>query len=244
MAPPNEQAGQKPNVTKGAIKIELIVEVEALRKRKAPRISACSRESGGRYSVVSVNTQSMRASVPTACAGSLSLIANGAPLTSETSFQVASEGRSGSVLAVAMARSAAAEYCRRDLIKSGGLLTMTWVDPLSQQEGIIMNYSKLIAATLTTLALSACFTLPAGPAGPQGATGHTGATGNTGNTGYTGATGDTGASGGTGATGSTGATGYTGATGDTGATGNTGARGNTGAKGTTSGGTVVIVPPR
>ena len=87
-----------------------------------------------------------------------------------------------------------------------------------------MNYSKLIAATLTTLALSACFTLPAGPAGPQGATGHTGATGNTGNTGYTGATGDTGASGGTGATGSTGATGYTGATGDTGATGNTGAR--------------------
>jgi hypothetical protein len=186
----------------------------------------------------------MRASVPTSCTGSRSLIANGAALTLETGPQVASEGQPGFVLAVAMARSADAEYCRRKLIKSGGLLTMTWVVPVSQEEGIIMNYSKLIAATLTTLALSACFTLPTGPAGPQGATGHTGATGNTGNTGYTGATGDTGASGGTGATGSTGATGYTGATGETGATGNTGARGNTGAKGTTSGGTVVIVPPR
>jgi hypothetical protein len=76
-----------------------------------------------------------------------------------------------------MARSADAENCRRKLIKSGGLPTMAWVVPVSHEEGIIMNYlnhSKLIAATLTTLALSACFTLPAGPAGPQGATGNTG----------------------------------------------------------------------
>jgi hypothetical protein len=127
------------------------------------------------------------------------------------------------------------------LIISGGLLTIAWVIPPGQAEGIIMNYSNLIAATLTTLALSACFTLPAGPAGPQGATGSTGATGNTGNTGYTGATGDTGATGHTGATGYTGATG---GTGDTGATGSTGARGTTGATGKTSGGTTVIVPAR
>ena len=67
-----------------------------------------------------------------------------------------------------MARSADAENCRRKLIKSGGLPTMAWVVPVSHKEGIIMNYlnhSKLIAAALTTLALTACFTLPAGPAG-------------------------------------------------------------------------------
>ena len=48
-----------------------------------------------------------------------------------------------------------------------------------------MNYSKLLVATLASLALGGCISLPAGPPGPQGATGDTGATG------YTGATGDT-----------------------------------------------------
>lgn len=79
-------------------------------------------------------------------------------------------------------------------------------------EGIIMKHTKLFTAALLPLALTACLSLPAGPAGPQGATGDTGARG------------------------STGATGYTGATGDTGATGNTGARG------ATTGTTTVIVP--
>ena len=54
-----------------------------------------------------------------------------------------------------------------------------------------MKYSKLFAATLMTLALSACYTT--GPAGPQGATGNTGATGGAGATGNTGATGARGA---------------------------------------------------
>ena len=158
-------------------------------------------------------------------------------------------------------------FCHQKLIESGELLMFLWAFGKSNK-GIIMKYSKLVVATLMSLALSACFTLPAGPAGPQGATGDTGArgntgytgasggrgaTGNTGATGYTGATGDTGATGYTGATGDTGATGYTGATGDTGAkgntgytgaTGSTGARGNTGARGTTPEGTVVIIPPR
>ena len=183
----------------------------------------------------------MRASAPTTGMGLRSLIANGTALASVSSLGGMSASQPGSVRAVAMARSANAENCRRKLIKSGGLPTMAWVVPVSHEEGIIMkylNHAKLIAATLTTLALSACFTLGAGPAGPQGATGNTGNTGNTGRAGATGATGDTGASGGTGATGSTGATG------DTGATGSAGARGNTGARGTTTGGTVVVVPGR
>jgi len=72
--------------------------------------------------------------------------------------------------------------------------------PGKSNKGTIMKYAKLMSATLMSLALSACFTLPAGPAGPQGATGDTGAKGNTG---YTGATGDTGATGNTGARGTT-----------------------------------------
>lgn len=54
-----------------------------------------------------------------------------------------------------------------------------------------MNSIKLIAVAATTLALTACFSLPAGPAGATGAkgtTGYTGATGSTGNTGARGAT--------------------------------------------------------
>ena len=149
----------------------------------------------------------MRASAPTAWAGLRSLIANGAVPASVSPPGFVSASQPGSVRAVAMARSTHAEDCCRKLIKSGGLPALTWVVPVSHDEDIIMNYlnhSKLIAPTLTTLALSACFTLPAGLAGPQGATGYTGATGNTGATGDTGGGGDTGATGSTRATGDTG----------------------------------------
>ena len=144
-------------------------------------------------------------------------------------------------------------FVGQNLINSGSLLTLTCVVPVSQIKGIIMKYSNLLVAAATTLALSGCFSFPAGPAGPQGATGdtgapgYTGAKGNTGAPGYTGATGstgatgNTGAAGGAGATGDTGATGYTGATGDTGATG---ATGRTGSKGAPIGETIVVVPAR
>ena len=77
--------------------------------------------------------------------------------------------------------------CRQKLINSGSLLTLPCVVVVSQIEGIIMKYSKLLVVAAATLALGGCFSLPAGPAGPQGATGDTGATG------YTGARGNTGA---------------------------------------------------
>src|SRR5665647_2152801 len=113
-----------------------------------------------------------------------------------------------------------ASLYRQKLINSGSLLTLPCVVLVSQIEGIIMKYSKLLVVAAATLALGGCFSLPAGPAGPQGATGDTGATG------YTGARGNTGATGGAGATGSTGAT------------------GRTGAKGSTSGDTVIVVPAK
>ena len=53
-----------------------------------------------------------------------------------------------------------------------------------------MKYAKSMAVAAAALALSGCFSLPAGPAGPPGATGATG------DTGYTGATGNTGNTGG------------------------------------------------
>src|SRR5665647_3867792 len=137
-----------------------------------------------------------------------------------------------------------ASLYRQKLINSGSLLTLPCVVVVSQIEGIIMKYSKLLVVAAATLALGGCFSLPAGPAGPQGATGDTGAPGYTGAKGNTGATGGAGATGSTGATGGAGATGDTGATGYTGATGSTGATGRTGAKGSTSGDTIVVVPAK
>ena len=79
-----------------------------------------------------------------------------------------------------------------------------------------MKYSKVLAAAVMALTLSACdrptvvtpaavVTVPVpGPAGPTGATGATGSTGSTGATGYTGATGSTGDAGATGERGKTG----------------------------------------
>ena len=64
-------------------------------------------------------------------------------------------------------------------------------------KGLVMKYANLVLGGLASIALSGCFSLPAGPAGPQGATGETGATGGTGATGSTGARGNTGARGGT-----------------------------------------------
>ena len=43
-----------------------------------------------------------------------------------------------------------------------------------------MKYANLVLGGLASIALSGCFSLPAGPAGPQGATGQTGATGRVG----------------------------------------------------------------
>jgi hypothetical protein len=63
--------------------------------------------------------------------------------------------------------------------------------PAKQPGEITMKYANLAIAALTSLSLSACFSLPAGPPGPQGATGSTGATGNTGAKGSTGARGAT-----------------------------------------------------
>lgn len=121
-----------------------------------------------------------------------------------------------------------------------GLLARRWVVLFFTCQENSMKYTHLIAAAFMSLGLTACFTLPPGPAGPQGATGDTGAQGKTGYTGATGNTGNSGATGYTGATGATGATGYTGATGETGATGSTGNTGSTGKTGTTT----VIVPAR
>jgi hypothetical protein len=127
----------------------------------------------------------------------------------------------------------------RPLITAADPLFRHWMGR-SEQE-LFMKLSLLAAMGIGALALSGCFSMPAGPTGATGATGATGSTGAMGASGSQGFTGNTGY---TGATGQTGQTGMTGPTGSTGITGATGAKGNTGARGANTGDTLVVVPAR